>query len=290
MLTNAEIHIRDPFVVPAPREKRYYLFGTTGADCWEGHPAGFDVYVGKDLQHWDGPSPAFRPAPDFWSDRNFWAPEVHAYCGRYYMFGSFKAEGVCRGTQILVSDALAGPFFPHTERPVTPSDWECLDGTLFIDPEGHPWIIFCHEWVQVHDGAICAMRLADDLCQPAGKPVLLFHASEAPWLTPYAGQRDFVTDGPFMYRAQNGELLLLWSSFTHGSYTLGVARSLSGHITGPWQHDTAPLYRDDGGHGMLFRTFEGELMLTVHRPNASPNERPIFVPVQETNGRLSVSS
>ncbi|MCL5995623.1 MAG: glycoside hydrolase, partial [Chloroflexi bacterium] len=75
----------------------------------------------------------------------------------------------------------------------------------------------------------------------------------------------------------------------YGSYTLGVARSLSGHITGPWQHDTAPLYRDDGGHGMLFRTFEGELMLTVHRPNASPNERPIFVPVQEANGRLSVT-
>jgi beta-xylosidase len=287
MLTNAEIHIRDPFVVPMPEEERYYLFGTAGPNCWQGRPEGFDVYMGTDLQHWQGPFPAFRPAPDFWSDRNFWAPEVHAYCGQFYMFASFKAEGFCRGTQVLVADSLTGPFRPHTERPVTPPDWECLDGTLFIDPAGHPWIVFCHEWVQVHDGEICAMSLSDDLYRPAGEPIVLFHASEAPWITPYVGQHDFVTDGPFMYRARNGELLMLWSSFTNGSYTLGVARSISGHITGPWQHDTDPLYCDDGGHGMLFRTFDDELILTVHRPNASPNERPVFIPVQEVNGRLS---
>ncbi|HEY3342911.1 MAG TPA: glycoside hydrolase family 43 protein [Anaerolineae bacterium] len=289
MLTNLEINIRDPFVVPVPTDQRYYLFGTRGQDCWEGNPAGFDVYIGGDLQHWDGPHPAFRPAPGFWADRNYWAPEVHAYKGRYYMFASFKAENVCRGTQILAADTPAGPYQPLTERPVTPADWECLDGTLYVDEQNAPWIVFCHEWVQVHDGEICALRLSGDLRQPIGEPRLLFHASEAPWITPYSGQNDFVTDGPFLHRAQNGELLLLWSSFTNGSYTLGVARSLNGGIGGPWQQDAEPLYREDGGHGMLFRTFEGQLMLTVHRPNSPRNERPIFVPLAETNGRLSIA-
>ena len=289
MLSNSEIHIRDPFIFTDAIAQRYYLYGTTGADTWAGRPAGFDVYIGSDLKHWDGPFAAFRPPPDFWSDRNFWAPEVHEYCGRYYMFASFKAKGVCRGTQILVANSLKGPFKPHMERPVTPAGWECLDGTLFVGVEGNPWIVFCHEWVQVHDGEICAMPLSNDLKSAAGEPILLFHASEAPWITPYSGQSDFVTDGPFLYRADDGELLMLWSSFTDGSYTLGVARSLSGHITGPWQQDADPLYKEDGGHGMLYRTFDGRLMLTVHSPNKTPLERPVFAPVSETGGRLSIA-
>ena len=289
MLDNTAINIRDPFIVPDPAAKRYYLFGTRGQDTWEGRPEGFDVYVGSDLEHWEGPFPAFRPAEGFWSDRNYWAPEVHAYQGRYYMFASFKAENVCRGTQILSSAVLSGPYEPLTERPITPAWWECLDGTLHVDGRGTPWIVFCHEWVQVHDGEVCAMPLSDDLRQPAGTPMLLFCASEAPWITPDSGQSDFVTDGPFLYRALNGELLLLWSSFTNGSYALGVARSLSGDIRGPWSQDAQPLYTADGGHGMLFRTFEGQLMLTVHRPNTSRDERPVFVPLSEANGKLWIA-
>ena len=289
MLTNAEINIRDPFVVVAAEERKYYLFGTTGADTWSGRPAGFDVYAGADLQHWEGPFPAFRPAPAFWSDRNYWAPEVHRYQGRYFMFASFKAENVCRGTQVLVSDSLTGPFQPHSAGPLTPRDWECLDGTLFVDSEQQPWMVFCHEWVQVHDGEICARRLSADLSQAVGQAALLFRASEAPWITPYAGQTDYVTDGPFLHRAVGGELLMLWSSFNNGAYTLGVARSQSGKVTGPWSQDAEPLFKEDGGHGMIFRTFDGELMLTVHRPNSTLNERPIFVPIRETGGILSTN-
>lgn len=287
MLTNNDINIRDPFVVV--KDGLYYLYGTIGADTWQGRPTGFNVYVGNDLQHWEGPLPAFRPAPDFWSDRNYWAPEVHEYRGRYYMFASFKAEDVCRGTQILASDSLHGPFTPHSARPVTPADWECLDGTLHVDDAGQPWMVFCHEWVQVHDGEICALRLSDDLRQAVGEPQLLFRATAAPWITPYAGQTDYVTDGPFLHRAGNGELLMLWSSFIAGSYALGVARSSSGHVTGPWTQDAEPLFKEDGGHGMLFRALDGALMLTVHRPNSTPNERPIFVPIRETDGTLSAA-
>jgi len=289
MLTNPDINIRDPFVVTAQNERRYYMTGTIGGNTWDGLPVGFNVYAGDDLEHWEGPIPAFRPAPDFWSDRNFWAPEIHIYHGRYYMFASFKAEGVCRGTQILVADSPRGPFQPlRSARPVTPADWECLDGTLHIDADGIPWIVFCHEWVQVHDGEICAMRLSDDLSSAAGEPILLFHASEAPWITPYAGQSDFVTDGPFLYRAANGELLMLWSSFSSGGYTLGVARSQLGTVAGPWLQDAEPLYTADGGHGMLFHTFDGQLMLTVHQPNSTPNERPIFIALTESNGVLKI--
>ena len=282
------IHIRDPFVVPVTEEGKYYLYGTTDENCWGGPGTGFDVYCSSNLREWEGPLPAFRPGADFWATENFWAPEVHRWRGRYFMFASFKAPWVCRGTQILVADGPRGPFTPHSPGRVTPPLWECLDGTFFVDDGGNPWMVFCHEWVQVHDGEVCVMPLTPELDRPAGEPILLFRASDAPWVKKAPDQKDFVTDGPFAYRTAKGTLLLLWSSFGSQGYAIGVARSASGKITGPWLHDPQPLYGKDGGHGMLFRTFDGRLMLTIHTPNQTPNERPVFLPVREEDDRLVV--
>ena len=151
-----------------------YARGETGV--------GFDCYRSTDLHTWEGPFPVFRPPAGFWADRNFWAPEVHVYDGRYFLFASFKAEGVCRGTQILAAESPLGPFRPVSAGPVTPPEWEYLDGTLFVDADGNPWMVFCHEWVQAGDGEICALPLNKDLVFAAGEPVVLFRASQAPWV------------------------------------------------------------------------------------------------------------
>jgi arabinan endo-1,5-alpha-L-arabinosidase len=290
MLKNTDIHIRDPFVLPIVAEKLYYLYGTTGPQAWTNSASGIDYYTSPDLQSWEGPFPAFRPPAGFWADRNFWAPEVHVYRGRYYLFASFKAEGVCRGTQILAADGPQGPFLPISDGPVTPHDWECLDGTLFVDANDQPWMVFCHEWVQVGDGEICALRLSDDLESAIDQPHLLFRASEAPW-TQEIGSKDrkgYVTDGPSLHRLASSELIMLWSSFSISGYTVGVARSASGEILGPWQQVPEPLYAGDGGHCMVFRTFDGQLWLAFHRPNQSPDERPQFVPLREHGSSVEI--
>jgi arabinan endo-1,5-alpha-L-arabinosidase len=95
-LVSQQIQIRDPFVLPVERERKYYLYGTTDPNCWHGPATGFDAYVSDDLENWLGPIEAFRPSYDFWADQNFWAPEVHFYDNRYFMLASFKADGVCR--------------------------------------------------------------------------------------------------------------------------------------------------------------------------------------------------
>lgn len=288
-MQNAEVHIRDPFVVVDRESGRYTLFGSTDPDIWGPGAIGFDSYVGTNLTDWEAPQPAFRPQTGFWSDRNYWAPEVHSHAGRWFMFASFKSESACRGTQILAADALRGPYAPHSDGPVTPRDWECLDGTFHLEPDGSPWIVFCHEWVQIGDGAICAMPLTPDLRAPAGEPAELFRASDAPWVTPYPHPGAFVTDGPFMHRTAGGALLMLWSSFREGDYAIGVARSEAGGILGPWTQLPDPLFARDGGHGMLFRALDDRLMLTIHTPNRTPDERPIFIEITESNGGLSVA-
>jgi arabinan endo-1,5-alpha-L-arabinosidase len=290
MLKNADIHIRDPFVLPILAEKLYYLYGTIGPQAWTASASGIDHYTSSDLQSWDGPFPTFRPPINFWADRNFWAPEVHVYRERYYLFASFKAERVCRGTQILTADSPQGPFLPISDRPVTPYTWECLDGTLFVDANDQPWMVFCHEWVQVGDGEICALRLSDDLKLAIDQPHLLFRASQAPWTQEInsKGRKGYVTDGPFLHRLTNGELIMLWTSFGMGGYSVGQARSASGDILGPWQQVSEPLYAGDGGHCMVFRTFDGKLWLTFHRPNPSPDERPQFIPLRENGSSLEI--
>lgn len=285
-MKRTEINIRDPFVLV--HEGLYYLYGTRGATCW-GLADGFDVYVSSDMENWDGPHECFHNDGSFWADRHYWAPEVHYYQGAFYMLASFKREDVHRGTAILRAETPLGPFVPHSNGCVTPRDWECLDGTLYISKAGRPYMVFCHEWLQAVDGEILALPLTDDLRSAAGEPRLLFRASQAPWgkvVTHSSGMKGWVTDGPFLWRTTDGTLLCLWASFSKGGYTQGVAVSDNGDIDGHFTQ-VEPLFMDDGGHGMVFRALNGQLYLTLHSPNATPQERPCFYPLKDTGSRLA---
>ena len=278
MITTEQINIRDPFVLV--HEGAYYLYGTRGPTCW-GKADGFDVYKSDDLHSWEGPFVCFHNDGSFWADRNYWAPEVYRWQGAFYMFASFKSESRRRGTAILWAESPCGPFQPWSDGPVTPGDWECLDGTFYVSPKGVPYIVFCHEWVQAVDGEIWAMRLTDDLKAPAGSPSLLFRASEAPWshiVHHSSGVEGHVTDGPFLWRLEDGRLLCLWSGFSQEGYAQGVAISDNGEIDGRFSQ-IEPLFLKDGGHGMIFRALDGQLYLTLHSPNQKLKERPVFIPL-----------
>lgn len=278
-----EINLRDPFILAD--NGRYYLYGTRGfVNFGEAH--GFDVYVSADLENWSEPKEIFTASPDFWATENFWAPEVHKYRGKYYMLASFKSETACRGTQILVSDTPDGKFVPLTDKPITPDEWECLDGTLYIDKSGKPYMVFCHEWTQVKDGEMCAIALSDDLKTAVGKPFLLFRASEPLWAEKI--KDNWVTDGPFMYRTGNGELLMIWSSGTNKAYVEAVSYSDNGEITGNWKHCDKLLFDENGGHGMIFKSFEGQKYFVYHYPNIPSEERPVLRKIRENGGTLEI--
>ncbi len=299
LLKTSAIQIRDPYILPLPEERRYLLFGTTDKNAWAGPGLGFDCYESRDLENWTGPIPAFRPPANFWSNTQFWAPECHQWASpplwqrRCYLFASFAKDGRQRGVQILAADRPEGPYRLHSDGPVTPREWECLDGTLFVDDAGKPWMVFCHEWVQVEDGEMCAIPLTDDLRAAAGDPILLFRASEAQWARPFevhGRSNNRVTDGPFLHRLASGGLLMLWSTTGYEGYAMGYAVSASGGILGPWRQSDAPIYSRDGGHGMLFHDFEGRLWLTLHHPNHTPNERPVWIEVTENGAGLALKS
>lgn len=276
-----DIQIRDPFVY---LEKGvYYLYGTTDKDPWKAPGEGFLCYQSDDLRRFERPVRVFTPPPGFWGTHNFWAPELHAYEGKYYLFASFKAQGRARATAILRADSPLGPFLPWGAEQVTPEGWECLDGTLHVDGAGQPFLVFCHEWVQEGGGTVCAKRLKRDLSGAEGEVMPLFAAQDAHWaksIRHSSGVTGFVTDGPFLFSGRE-KLFMLWSSFTGAGYALGLSISQTGTVQGPWAHLERPLYEGDGGHGMLFPDKAGGLNLSLHAPNKTPLERPRFFPVRD---------
>lgn len=277
-----EINIRDPFVLVY--EGKYYLYGTRGATCW-GEADGFDCYVGTNLEEFSGPFEVFHKPENFAPHKNYWAPEVYAYHGAFYMFASFYTDDVGRGTHCLRADHPLGPFVPYSDGSITPKEWDCLDGTLHVE-DGIPHMVFCHEWQDAEgDGELWMVRLTEDLKAPAEAPRYLFRASDgAPGVScfqhPTKGEI-YVTDGPFLFYDKEKKLCMLWSSFSEGNnYCVALASPEDGTVSGIWKPEQKLLFQKDGGHGMIFTGLDGKRYLTLHSPNTTLEERPFFYQVE----------
>jgi Glycosyl hydrolases family 43 len=296
----SEIRMRDPFIVEsAPGE--FTLFGTTDTNLWGGPATGFDCYQSNDFENWTGPTAAFRPPADFWADTQYWAPEVHQVKGAFFMFATFATAAPrpkVRGVAILRSDDIAGPYLPWSDGPITPIELPCLDGTLYTDEAGQHWLVYSRGAESsptapgIADGEMYALPLTSDLKAAAGEPILLFYSSDAPWSKPLwfppgvnppeelgLAKDPLFTDGAFLVKTEFGTLLMLWSAFGEEGYAIGVAKSESGSVLGPWIQESEPLWARNGGHGMVLETSAGETYLVFHAPNDTPNERVVTVPL-----------
>ena len=311
MIHRKDMRIRDPFLV-TDRENRCYYLVMNGGTVENKHPNDA-VFLRRteDLIHFEDPFPILRL--DVPAKGQCWAPEIHFYKGAWYLFTTvtktMKGSGVdtgtlpfeeTRGTAVFRSDSLTGPYEKWSGGPLTPPETVALDGTFFVDKSSRPWMVYCHEWIQIHDGTVEAVPLTEDLKRAAGEPILLFRGSEAPWTKPdyieqYNGvpihDETYVTDGPFLFYDASGALCTLWSPGGASVYKTGVVRSLNGTIEGPWEHCDKPLYENDGGHGMLFRDLMGRLILSIHQPNKnilSTDERLHLFPAHLTEDGLSI--
>lgn len=298
-----DIYIRDPYILPDAGTKQYYMYRTAKVSTPDGKTVGgVEVLKSKDLAHWEEPVQVLTVPADNWTTGYIWAPEVHFYKGRYYLFATLTSDVIWkkndsqeypfRGTQIFWSKSPEGPFLPFEGRlPHTPMDEMALDGTLWVE-NGTPYMIYCHEWVQIQDGTMKLMPLKPDLSAPAGPSIRLFNSSAAPWSTGLdMGKADkcYVTDGCFLYKTKTGKLLMIWSSFLNGEYAIGIAESVTGRVIGPWKQQPDPIFTRHGGHGMIFTDFDGRLCLVFHGPNSPEgSERAHIVELEDRGDTLKV--
>lgn len=267
------IHLSDPFILADTATRTYYMTGTGGM-----------MWQSADLKLWDGPSQVTQIDTTSWMGPNpaIWAAEIHQYGGKYYYFATFTNPRVTidtvagrpierRACHVLVSDNPAGPYTPMADSTYLPADQPTLDGTFWIDTDGKPYMVFCHEWLQNLDGTVEKIELKPDLSGAAGNRELLFRASDSPWSrdnTPDGSTApNMVTDGPFLFRTSTGRLGMIWTSWVRDDYTQGVAYSQSGTLDGPWTQEAEPITPPNFGHGMLFTDFNGRQLMSLHSHN-----------------------
>jgi len=270
------IRLSDPCILADKETKTYYLTGTGGM-----------LWKSKDLKKWTGPFKVTQTDIFSWmgKDPMIWAAELHIYKGKYFYFGTFTNKGIIidtvkgraiprRASHVLVSDKAEGPYVPMKNPTYLPADKPTLDGTFWVENDGKPYMIYCYEWLQsmnaegISDGTIEKIELKPDLSGTIGAGKVLFRASDSPWSQELDEngkvRASKVTDGPWLFKTQTGKLGMLWTSWVHDKYTMGVAYSISGTLDGPWMQEKEPITPPDYGHGMLFRTFDGQLLLSVH--------------------------
>ena len=283
-----EINIRDPYILVYGG--KYYLYGTRSATAW-GPADDFDCYVSENLEDFEGPIEIFHRPEGFFADRNYWAPECYAHNGAFYLVTTLGAEDRPMGIYVLKSDSPTGPFAPYSGR-LTPEDWQAIDGTLYFEEET-PYMVFSRSQQGAEDGDFVLLKLTSDLKRAACEPVTLFTAKQAPWARPVPFAKEafgleemYFSDGPSLLKLGDGRLYMIFSSWSVNGYAVGVARSESGSVHGPWQLQAEPLYPENGGHGMFFRDLEGRLLLTLHHPNDPLQERPHFWKIQSESETL----
>lgn len=276
--------ISDPFIWRDDAAKVYRMYELTVAGS--NSVAGVAMRTSSDLQNWSAPQQVMEvPASE--KCQAVWAPEMHEWRGKYYMFGTLStfrgafpelslmsdkpgwttptwAGRPRRGTYVYRADSPSGPFMPWSKTSIPPSNWSTLDGTLWVE-DGVPYMVFCHEWTQVHDGRMCAVEMTDDLSAAVGEPFELFRASSACGVD--ASDDHYTTDGAWLFKTADNRLMMTWSTYMQKKYVVCLYESQSGKLKGPWRH-VANVLGGDSGHGMIFKTFAGEEMLVYHSPNS----------------------
>ena len=253
------------------------MYGSTDPQSWKGLADGFKVYISDDMENFEEKW-AFKRTDDFWAVEQFWAPEVHKYNGKFYLFAAFSKGDDVRRCQLLVSDYPDGPFKPYGGL-LFPNESSNLDATFFQDGDKR-YTVYCREWTDIKVGEMCLAELDENLCVK-GEIKTLFKANDAPWVVEVEPEC-YVTDGPFIRKNSKGQYVMLWSSHGKDGYAMGMA--VADKIDGEWKQIETPIVSQNGGHGMIFEK-DGRLFITYHQPN-DPHmaERAHFAEIEEVDG------
>ncbi len=264
--------IGDPFILSA--EGTYWCFATTGGLF-------FQVRQSVDLVTWGKPTYAYAPDKNSWADRDFWAPEVYAYQGSYYLFYSAR-EKVSGSLRIGVAraDKPQGPYKDLRNGPLFDYGYAAIDAHLFID-EGQPYLFFardCSENIVSgrHESHLYGVRLSSELDAAVGDPVPLTRPDQ-PW--EMASGPDWLWNEGASIVKHGGRYYLYYSANYYAGKEYAVGAAVADDPLGPYTKlGDAPLMRyveEDGeivvsgpGHNSFFMV--GDELFTAYHTHVYP--------------------
>lgn len=247
----------DPFVLR--HDGVYYAYGTAPGD-----PQGGEIPVLRsvDLVHWDAAGHALAPT----GATQFWAPEVAAHDGRFYMYyssGGAASEGTDHRLRVAVADHPAGPFV-DAGKLLVPYQPFSIDAHPFRDADGQWYLFYCVDFVEP-DGdqrvgtGIVVDRLTDmtTLAGDAETVVRPHHD----WHVFRKGREMYgkvfdwhTVEGPAV-QVHDGKYYCFYSGGAWERDNYGVSYVVADHPMGPWRRPAG------GEEALLMRTPKGGQLL-----------------------------
>jgi GH43 family beta-xylosidase len=241
-------YFADPFVLRVGGE--YFAYGTgEGLDRGPaGEPRAFSVLRSRDLGRWEPLGGALVPDAAALT-HSFWAPEVAAHGGRYFLYYSSAPPGrdELHRLHVAVAESPAGPFRPA--GPVLPEDEGfSIDAHPFCDPRDGRWyLFFAKDYFEERTGTgLAVVPLTSDLLRAAARPRAVLRAN-ADW---QVYERDrllygrrwtawHTVEGPCVV-AHDGRYYCFYSGGNWQTHDYGVSYAVADHPLGPWKHAPEP--------------------------------------------------
>ncbi|AWN24485.1 glycoside hydrolase [Deinococcus irradiatisoli] len=276
-------YFADPFVLRAGNA--YYAYGTGPRQAGE---RVFEVLRSEDLQEWTSLGGALEPLPG--AAQDYWAPEVAAEGGRFYMYYSVGQGDQHHQLRVAVAEHPQGPF-QDSGVVLTPDEPFAIDPSPFRDEDGQWYLYFARDVLEGERvGTSLAVMPLSDMLTPGGPITTVLRAS-ADWQL-YARQRpmygrtlDWHTlEGPFVVR-RNGLYHCFYSGGAWTNDTYGVGHAVAEHPLGPWREPQAgPVVLRSGvadligpGHNSLITDEAGQDWIVFHAWNAERTERQLHL-------------
>jgi Beta-xylosidase len=264
-----DVAFGDPYVIYDDATERYYMYGTGG-----GARNGFAAYSSTDLVNWKNEGQIYHAAnANGWSDSTaawggaYWAPEVYAYNGKFYLFYSAQwrenpdneEENFRIG--VAVANKPTGPFIDVQDRPIFDPGYPIIDANVYFAEDGKIYLYYsrcCYkhpvesevaEWAkrkgwfnEIEESWVYGVELKPDFSGIIGEPVLLLRPpvkmddTQAEWESRSVTSREVNrrwTEGSFTFR--HGDTYYMMYSANHfagENYAVGYATAK--HPLGPY--------------------------------------------------------
>lgn len=252
----------DPFVLLV--DGTYYHYATNDPD-------GYHVQVSTDLIHWEDRGYCLHKN-DVQGEKWFWAPEILATHGKYYMV--YTAD---EHLGLAIADCPMGPFVQKKKGWL--SERHAIDGHLEVGADGCVYlyyvrfdggnVIYGTKLTETVDKFV-ALAEAGELA--IGEEVRLL-AAEEPWET-HMGK---VAEGPFILQ-HGGKYYLTYSANDYQSPLYAVGYAVSDTPLGTYKKYAGnPILVGHGdmvgtGHHSFTTTKDGKDLLCVYHCHNSRNE------------------
>lgn len=287
----------DPFVLRTA--DGYVMYGTTPRAFADGRV--FQTLTSTDRVNWVDAGGALEPRAGAAVGTEYWAPEVVAAQGLYWMYYSAGVGDLGHHLRVARASDPAGPFW-EVGLVLTPDLPFAIDPSPYLDEKGQWWLFFATDQLDSErPGTVLAVAKLTDMTSLSGTRIIL--TASADWQRYEADRqiyrkvRDWHTlEGPYAIRRENR----LWLFYSGGNWQrsgYGVALATAAGPDGPWQPvgegasflSSGPWGLSGPGHNSVL-TDDGADYAVFHAWDARfLRRRPYIVPIVWSDSKPSLA-